>query len=163
MPLEGIVQPGTIQIDSALRLRAHDGMVEFALPWFEDADTVYHLCGDDTPCTYEDIEKMFVYYNDRCEQYIVEHLEKGVYTPVGWVVFCAWDMPMVISPAYRNQKIGQRVARKLIERGRELGFDELMLRRIYDDNPAALRCYMAAGFRVYAITADSSLLSAMLG
>lgn len=162
MSLEDTAQSEMIQIDQRLRLRAFDGSYDFALPWFADADTVYHICRVRTSCTAEDVKELFVYYQGVCEQYIIELLENEDYRPIGWAAFNEWDMPMVIAPAYRNQKIGRRVIQCLIERGRILGYDELMLRSIYDDNPAALRCYMAAGFRIYAITADSSLLSALL-
>jgi L-amino acid N-acyltransferase YncA len=44
------------------------------------------------------------------------------------------------------------VVRRLINRGRELGYDTLYIGDIYSFNTASRRCFEALGFRPYAKT-----------
>ena len=39
MAIQGIEQPSVISIDAFLRLRKFDGVYDFALEWYQDAET----------------------------------------------------------------------------------------------------------------------------
>ena len=45
MPVPGILQPEILPIDPTLRLRRYDGQCDFALPWYQDEETVYLVDG----------------------------------------------------------------------------------------------------------------------
>jgi len=159
MPIPDVSQPNFIQINVDLRLRAYDGKYETTLPWYEDDETGYHVFRGKVR---RSLEELFSLYQESCEVYFIELRKDHSFLPVGFVAFNQWCMPLVIAPSHRNRHLGRQVVQTLISRGRQLGYDEMMLQRIYDDNPAALKCFTAGGFKVYAITSDSSLLHVML-
>ena len=41
MPIPGIAQPDRLEIEYGLRLRRFDGQFAFALPWYQDEETVH--------------------------------------------------------------------------------------------------------------------------
>ena len=47
MPIEGIAQPETLAVSDAVRLRRYDGRHGFALPWYQDPETVRLVDGDE--------------------------------------------------------------------------------------------------------------------
>lgn len=149
MAIKGIRQPEVIVIDDGLRLRKFDGEFAFAFDWYQDEETVLLVDGVRLPYTMDRLEKMYTYLNRTGELYFIEVLEKGAYVPIGDVTFWQEDMPVVIGvPSYRGQKIGQRVIRALVDRGRELGYDKLYVNEIYDFNASSKRCFESLGFRV---------------
>lgn len=163
MPIEGIKQPQIIRVDDNIRLRAFDGKYDFAYAWYQDQETMHLRDGEKVAYPPAMLDRMYAHLDGCSELYFIELEENGRFRPIGDAAFSQWDMPVLIGEkALRGQHIGRKVIEKLIARGRELDYDELMLRRIYDHNPAALRCYQSAGFKVYAITADSSLMSILL-
>ena len=63
------------------------------------------------------------------------------------MTFSRTDMPIVIGEAaYRGWGMGRQVIRALMDRGRQLGYETLGVREIYDYNEASLRCFAACGF-----------------
>ena len=57
-------------------------------------------------------------------------------------------MPIVIGEAaYRGRGVGKQVILALMDRGRQLGYDTLGVREIYDFNAASIRCFTSCGFR----------------
>ena len=156
MAIKDIEQPDLIPIDAALRLRRFDGIYDFALEWYQDAEMVWMVDGDRVPYTPELLTKMYTWLNDAGELYFIEVLEDA-WKPIGDVTFWQEDMPIVIGdPRYRGQGIGTRVLSALIERGRSLGYDHLEVEDIYDWNEASLRCFEKLGFRAYKKTQKGS-------
>ncbi len=150
MAIQGIEQPGMIQIDESLRLRKYDGVYDFALAWYQDEETVYLVDGKREPYTIERLGGMYRYLNNAGELYFIEVLENGTYKPIGDVTFWQEDMPIVIGdPAYRGKGIGRKVISALIERGKSLGFDHLAVGEIYDWNAGSRRCFESVGFVAY--------------
>ena len=150
MPIPGVVQPDIIPIEEGLRLRRFDGRSAFALPWYQDEETVYLVDGRRTPYTAESLERMYAYLDAHGELYFIEALSAGVYRPIGDVTFWRDDMPIVIGDGrYRGKGIGGKVVAALIDRGRALGYDRLRVAEIYDHNAASRRCFERAGFQVY--------------
>ena len=45
MPMPGIPQPALLPICPTLRLRAYDGHDTFALPWYQDEETLWLVDG----------------------------------------------------------------------------------------------------------------------
>ena len=154
MPIQGIKQPAVIPIDESLRLRKYDGIYDFALEWYRDAETVYLVDGKRDLYTTERLKGMYEYLNDAGELYFIEVLETGTWKPIGDVTFWQEDMPIVIGDwSYRCIGIGRKVISALIKRGRELGYDRLAVDEIYHWNDGSRRCFDSVGFRAYEKTA----------
>ena len=150
MAIQGIEQPAIIQIGHALRLRKYDGVHDVALEWYLDEETVYLVDGKRDPYTMERLGEMYRYLNNAGELYFIEVLENGTYKPIGDVTFWQEDMPIVIGDRnYRGKKIGRKVISALIERGKELGYDHLVVGEIFDWNESSRRCFESVGFQAY--------------
>lgn len=52
----------------------------------------------------------------------------------------------------RGHGIGTKVVKRLVQRGRELGYAELFVKEIYTWNSASRRCFEKAGFLPFAPT-----------
>ena len=154
MPIQGVGQPTVIQIDESLRLRKYDGIYDFALEWYRDAETVYLVDGKRDLYTMERLKGMYEFLDDAGELYFIEVLEMGSWKPIGDVTFRQEDMPIVIGDrSYRGRGIGRKVISLLIQRGRELGYGDLAVDEIYDWNEGSRRCFESVGFRAYEKTA----------
>lgn len=147
MPLNGICQPELLAVDEGLRLRRYDGEHAFALPWYQDEQTLWLVDGCREPYDAQRLAAMYAYLDGHGELYWIEVQEAGTWRPIGDVTFSQEDMPIVIGEeAYRGRGIGLRVIRALAERGRSLGYEWLGVREIYDWNAASRRCFEKAGF-----------------
>ena len=147
MAILGVDQPESIEINQVLRLRRYDGTADFAFAWYQDEELVYLVDGVKKPYSRETLRGMYAYLDAHGELYFIEALENGAFVPIGDVTFWREDMPIVIgNPAYRGRGIGRQVIMALMERGRQLGYDRLGVREIYDFNEASIRCFTACGF-----------------
>ena len=147
MAIQGIDQPGVIQIDESLRLRKYDGVHDFALEWYQDPDTVWLVDGKREPYTVERLDRMYRYLRNAGELYFIEVLEGGTYRPIGDVTFWQEDMPIVIGDRnYRGKGIGRKVILALVQRGRDLGYSHLTVEEIYEWNEGSRRCFESVGF-----------------
>lgn len=148
MAIKGVKQPEVIQIDNTLRLRKFDGVIDFAFAWYQDKEMVYLVDGVKNAYTMDRLLKMYQYLDNIGELYFTEVLESSQYKPIGDVAFWQDDMPIVIGdPNYRGKGIGRKVISALVLRGRELGFDYVSVREIYDWNEASRRCFESVGFQ----------------
>ena len=139
MPIPGVVQPDILEVEAGLRLRRFDGQFAFALPWYQDEETVYLVDDKRTPYTAEALERMYAYLDAHGELYFIEVLADGIHRPIGDVTFG--------DRRFRGKGIGGKVVAALIARGRALGWDRLGVAEIYDHNAASRRCFEKAGFR----------------
>lgn len=136
-----------LEINNNLRLREFDVICPEAAYWYSDPELVWLVDGVREPYDRAKLERMYSYLNAHGELYYIEVLENGKFKPVGDVMFSADDLPIVIGdPAYRGRGIGKLVIRRLIERGRELGFTELRVREIYNYNQASRALFEGLGF-----------------
>lgn len=150
MPIQGIEQPEIIQIDSELRLRKFDGIYDFAFDWYQDVETVYMVDGVKNPYSRETLKCMYEYLDKQGELYFIEVKAGNNFLPIGDVTFWKDDMPIVIGDkSYRGKGIAKRVIGRLIERGKELGYECLRVNEIYDFNAVSRKCFEGLGFRVY--------------
>ena len=150
MGIQGIEQPEIFQIDDTLRLRKYDGVHDFTLEWYKDEETVYLVDGKRDPYSMERLGGMYRYLNNAGELYFIEVFENGTYKPIGDVTFWQEDMPIVIGDSsYRGKGIGRKVISALIERGRSLGYDHLVVGEIYDWNVGSRKCFEGVGFVAY--------------
>lgn len=148
MPIPDIIQPDSLLIEDSLRLRKFDDCFDFAFDWYQDTETVYLVDGVRRPYSRETLANMYHYLDRKGELYFIEVLEEG-WKPIGDVTFWKEDMPIVIGdPAYRGKGIGRKVIAALVQRGRELGYDRLMVNEIYEYNTASRKCFEGAGFQV---------------
>lgn len=149
MPISGIEQPEIINITNELRLRKFDDKYYFALAWYQDEETVKLVDGlDAEKYDYDTLRRMYEYLNNIGELYFIEVLENNDFIPVGDVTFSKDDMPIVIgNKNYRGQGIGKKVIEALIERARNLGYQELKVNEIYNYNIASQKLFESCGFK----------------
>ena len=147
MAISGVEQPACIQIDQALRLRRYDGTADFALAWYQDPELVYLVDGVRKPYDRETLYNMYNYLVARGELYFIEARAWDGYAPIGDVAFSETDLPIVIGvPEYRGRGVGRQVILTLMDRGRQLGYEKMSVREIYDFNTASIRCFTSCGF-----------------
>lgn len=147
MPIYGIKQPETIEVDSKIRLRKFYGSFEFALTWYLDKETVYLVDGNRRKYTLKRLCKMYQCLDKSGELYFIEYRFGNNYIPIGDVTFSRDDLPIVIGePICRGNGIGKKVLLTLIERAKQLGFDVLYVKEIYDFNIASRKCFESVGF-----------------
>ncbi len=152
MSIPSVEQPAILPIDDTLRLRKFDDCFDFAFDWYQDEELVYLVDGVRRPYSRETLRNMYHYLDKQGELYFIEVLEEN-WRPVGDVCFWKEDMPIVIGdPAYRRKGIGRKVIAALIDRGRKLGYDRLVVNEIYDYNHTSRKCFESAGFRIFAKT-----------
>lgn len=149
MPIFGIQQPEIINITSELRLRKFDNKYSFALAWYQDGETVKLVDGLDAEKYDSDtLKRMYEYLNNIGELYFIEILENNKFLPIGDVTFCKDDMPIVIgNKSYRGKGIGKKVIEALIQRARDLGYQELKVGEIYNYNIASQKLFESCGFK----------------
>lgn len=153
MPISGIRQPAFITVDEGLRLRKYDGYFDFALPWYQDRETVFLVDGGETLYDRKRLGRMYSFLNARGELYFIEYQEDTQFRPVGDVAFWQEDLPILIGEkALRGRGLGRRVVLTLMNRARALGFATLGVREIYDCNTASRRLFEGVGFRPYEST-----------
>ena len=150
MPIPGVVQPNLISISPKLRLRAYDGIHDFALPWYQDPETVRLVDGKAGCYTPEKLKRMYQYLDSQGELYFIESWVDGAFIPIGDVTFWPEDLPIVIGvKAYRGRGIGKQVISALCQRAALLGYSRQLVDEIYDDNPGSIRCFVSLGFQPY--------------
>ena len=148
MPIPGVVQPEILPVEEGLRLRKFDGFFDFAFSWYQDEELVYLVDGVRRPYSRETLENMYRYLDRHGELYFIEVLDRH-WRPVGDVCFSKEDLPIVIGePAWRGRGIGRKVIGALMERGRQLGYDRLEVREIYEYNAASRKCFESMGFEI---------------
>lgn len=154
MPIQGIDQPEYIIIDAGLRLKAYDGVFEFALSWYQNKDSLELIDGKGKaiPYTLERLKKMYEYLDKRGELYFIEKKENDGFIPVGDVTLWQEDMPIVIAKDYRSQGIGKKTVQRLIRRAKELGFKRLAVKEIYGFNLGSQKLFLGCGFKKSAPT-----------
>ena len=156
MPIQGVEQPAIRRIDEELRLRKYNGEdVSFALDWYQDPEILLPMDGEVKPYSCEGIKGMYQYIEGHGVLYIIERCENGSWMPIGDVTFWREDMPIVIGRRDLHGKgIGKKVVANLIARGRELGYDEVYVKEIYDFNLASQKMFEGCGFRRIEKTPD---------
>ena len=148
MPIPNVEQPDILSVSDILRLRKFDDDFDFAFGWYQDEELVYLVDGVRRPYSRETLSNMYHYLDKHGELYFIEVLEER-WKPVGDVCFWKEDMPIVIGdPAYRGKGIGSQVIAALIGRGRELGYDRLVVNEIYEYNTTSRKCFENTGFRI---------------
>ena len=147
MAIQGVDQPDYIQISDDLRLRRYDGTADFAFSWYQDPELVYLVDGVRKPYDRETLYNMYNYLAAHGELYFIEARTEDGYAPIGDVAFSETDLPIVIGvPEYRGRGVGRQVILMLMDRGRQLGYETLGVREIYDFNTASIRCFTSCGF-----------------
>ena len=147
MPIPGIQQPDILTIDTTLRLKKVGNRIDFALPWYQDPETLMLVDGKDVPYTPERLARMYQYLNDHGELYFIEILRDSVWVPIGDVTFWQYDMPIVIGDhSLRGKGIGRQTVAALIRRARELKYPVIYVDTIYDYNTGSRKMFEACGF-----------------
>lgn len=164
MPIPGIQQPDLITISPSLRLRSYDLVHDFALPWYQDHETLMLVDGKDVPYTPERLARMYQYLNDHGELYYIEILRDSVWVPIGDVTFWQYDMPIVIGDhSLRGKGIGRQTVAALIQRARELKYPVIYVDTIYDYNTGSRKMFEACGFEAFETTDKGHRYRLVLG
>lgn len=143
------VQPDVLEIRDGLRLRRVRGDHAFALPWYQDPETVFMMDGDDGTYDLIRLEWMYCFLDRVGELYFIEVLPKNSssFVPIGDVSMCEEDFTILIGdPSYRGKGIGREVITRMIERARELGYANVKIREIFTWNKASISCFESLGF-----------------
>lgn len=82
MPISGISQPEQIVIDNHLRLRKYDGVIDFALGWYQNRETLLLVDGAERPYDMARLQRMYSYLDAHGELYWIEYKIGGVFMPV---------------------------------------------------------------------------------
>ncbi|MGN1128100.1 MAG: 3-ketoacyl-ACP reductase [Candidatus Flemingiibacterium sp.] len=150
-------QPEILRIDDTLRLRRFDEICPESRVWYSDPETVWLVDGVREPYDEEKLSRMYTYLDRHYELYWIELDDGRGFRPIGDVAFGEDDLPIVIGdPDCRRRGIGKKVVKRLIERGRELGYGSLRVREIYDWNKASRALFESCGFREYEKTEKGS-------
>ncbi len=157
MPIEGIAQPETLAVSDAVRLRRYDGRHGFALPWYQDPETVRLVDGDERIYTEELLERMYAWQDGHGEFYWIEVLEDGAWRPAGDVWLAPEDFAIVIGErARRRGGLGRGAVSALADRARSLGWERVRVGEVYRFNAASRRLFASLGFREEAETEKGS-------
>lgn len=141
--------PQILPVDEELRLRpyAGDADVDLAWPWYRDPETVALLDGPGGPAyERERVAAMYDALVAQGEVYLIERRTPEGWQAVGDVTLAHDTLPIVVAPDQRRQGIGRRALLRLVDRARVLGWQELRVREVYDDNPASHRLFAGLGF-----------------
>ncbi|MCD8067713.1 MAG: GNAT family N-acetyltransferase [Lachnospiraceae bacterium] len=149
MPIPEIIQPEFIRVDENMRLRKYAGNCAFALDWYQDEETFMMVDGQYHPYDFDRLYRMYEFLEKRGEVYFIEYRDDNImsWIPIGAVSFWQSDMPIVIGkPEFRGRGIGEKVVLALVERGKELGFNDIEVADIYDYNLPSIRMFEKCGF-----------------
>lgn len=148
MPMEGIAQPEVLPVSENLRLRRYDGSHAFALPWYQDPETVRLVDGDEKLYTPELLHQMYAWQDAHGELYWIEVLEEALWRPVGDVWLAPDDFAIVIGERSRRRGgLGRAAVSALVDRARALGWNRVRVGEIYGFNAASRRLFTSLGFR----------------
>lgn len=149
MPIPEINQPDYVCVDENLRLRKYAGDCAFALEWYQDEETLLMVDGKYQPYDLDRLYRMYEFLQKHGEVYFIEYRDDDIlpWIPIGDVSFWQSDMPIVIGkPEFRGRGIGEKVVLALVERGKELGFNDVEVADIYDYNLPSIRMFEKCGF-----------------
>ncbi|HFI0738069.1 TPA: GNAT family N-acetyltransferase [Streptococcus suis] len=131
MAITGIEQADILEIDKQVRLRRYDGQHDFAFEWHQDLELVWLVDGNKEPYTLDRLNRMYGYLATNGECYFIEILENGQFLPIGDVTLLRDDFAIAIGDRrYWKKWIGTKVLHRMIERAREVGLEEILVKEI---------------------------------
>ncbi|HEM3617813.1 TPA: GNAT family N-acetyltransferase [Streptococcus suis] len=147
MAITGIEQADILEIDKQVRLRRYDGQHDFAFEWHQDLELVWLVDGNKEPYTLDRLNRMYGYLATNGECYFIEILENGQFLPIGDVTLLRDDFAIAIGDKrYWNKGIGTKVLQRMVERAREVGLEEILVKEIYDWNTGSRKLFEKCGF-----------------
>lgn len=147
MAITGIDQADILEIDKQVRLRRYDGQHDFAFEWHQDLELVWLVDGNKEPYTLDRLNRMYGYLATNGECYFIEILENGQFLPIGDVTLLRDDFAIAIGDRrYWKKWIGTKVLHRMIERAREVGLEEILVKEIYDWNTGSRKLFEKCGF-----------------
>lgn len=122
--------------------------VECALPWYQDSGVLNYSEGEGTlPYDLATVERMYSHLAKIGEVYIIEIIKDGSWVPIGDATLAKNMLPIVIGrEEFRGKGIGKRVIRILIERAKELKWQQVKISKIYSYNFASKALFEGLGF-----------------
>lgn len=145
--IEGVEQPKLLEINKYLWLRKYDGYLDFALIWHQDLELVWLIDGDQECYSLDLLNRMYDYLSKNGECYFIEIFEDDQFIPIGDLTLFADDFAIAIGDKrYWKKRIGTKVLHRMIERAREVGLEEILVKEIYDWNTGSRKLFEKCGF-----------------
>lgn len=145
--IEGVEQPKLLEINKYLWLRKYDGYLDFALIWHQDLELVWLIDGDQECYSLDLLNRMYDYLSKNGECYFIEIFEDDQFIPIGDLTLFADDFAIAIGDRrYWKKEIGTKVLHRMIERAREVGLEEILVKEIYDWNTGSRKLFEKCGF-----------------
>ncbi len=119
-----------------------------AVKWYSAPDVLYYSEGKGTkPFDIEQVIRLYTYLNQIGELYMIEIKTSDGYRSIGDITLAEDTLPVVIgAKEYRSKGIGKEAIGMIIERARQLGWDKLKVKMIYDYNEKSKRLFLKQGF-----------------
>ena len=147
MAIEGVEQPKLLEINKYLWLRKYDGYLDFALIWHQDLELVWLIDGDQECYSLDLLNRMYDYLSKNGECYFIEIFEDDQFIPIGDLTLFADDFAIAIGDKrYWKKRIGTKVLHRMIERAREVGLEEILVKEIYDWSTGSRKLCEKCGF-----------------
>ncbi len=147
MAITGIEQADILEIDKQVRLRRYDGQYDFAFEWHQDLELVWLIDGVQERYSLDLLDRMYDYLSKNGECYFIEFFEVNQFIPIGDVTLFADDFAIAIGDKrYWKKGIGTKVLHRMIERAREVGLEEILVKEIYDWNTGSRKLFEKCGF-----------------
>jgi len=145
--IEGVEQPKLLEINKYLWLRKYDGYLDFALIWHQDLELVWLIDGDQECYSLDLLNRMYDYLSKNGECYFIEIFEDDQFIPIGDLTLFADDFAIAIGDRrYWKKGIGTKLLHRMIERAREVGLEEILVKEIYDWNTGSRKLFEKCGF-----------------
>lgn len=129
--------------------------LQHALRWYADPEVLRDSEGTDEPYDLEVVTRMYEYFIDLGDLYVIEVSHGGDWVAIGDAALCHDTIPIVIGdPAYRSRGLGRIVLGLLVGRGRDLEWTQLRVDKVFAHNERSLRLYRGAGFELESEFAD---------
>ncbi len=90
---------------------------------------------------------MYDYLSKNGECYFIEIFEDDQFIPIGDLTLFADDFAIAIGDRrYWKKGIGTKLLHRMIERAREVGLEEILVKEIYDWNTGSRKLFEKCGF-----------------
>jgi len=108
---------------------------------------VWLIDGDQECYSLDLLNRMYDYLSKNGECYFIEIFEDDQFIPIGDLTLFADDFAIAIGDRrYWKKGIGTKLLHRMIERAREVGLEEILVKEIYDWNTGSRKLFEKCGF-----------------
>lgn len=139
------IQPKKISVDKNLSLVKYYPYYKRTLNWYQDLEVCKQVDNIDSIYDIDKLKKMYKYLSKNGECYYIKLFENGRYYLIGDVTLYEGEISIVINKSFQNRHFGRKVILKIIERAKEVGYEEIRI-RIFDFNIQSKKMFLSIGF-----------------